>query len=73
MNLVAVLIAPTVVALADDKPARALIVLVAVALLAWALWRSSHLGGVTMATQAAEGAPTPDQTESRPTTQRSST
>jgi K(+)-stimulated pyrophosphate-energized sodium pump len=73
MNLVAVLIAPTVVALADDKLARALIGLVAIALLAWALWRSARLGGVTMATQAAEKPDVPDQPDPRPTTQRSST
>src|SRR5512133_3581467 len=73
MNLVAVLIAPTVVALADDKLARALIGLVAIALLAWALWRSARLGGVTMATQAAEKPDAPDQPDPRPTTQRSST
>jgi K(+)-stimulated pyrophosphate-energized sodium pump len=73
MNLVAVLIAPTVVALADDKLLRALIAVVAVALLGWALWRSSHLGGVTLATQADEQPAPPEQPESRPTHQRSST
>jgi hypothetical protein len=74
MNLVAVLIAPTVVALADDKLLRALIALVAIALLAWALWRSSRMGGVTMATPVAEQKPVlPDQPDPRPETQRSST
>jgi K(+)-stimulated pyrophosphate-energized sodium pump len=73
MNLVAVLIAPTVVALADDKLLRALIAVVAVALLGWALWRSSHLGGVTLATQADEQPAPPEQPEPRPTHQRSST
>jgi K(+)-stimulated pyrophosphate-energized sodium pump len=70
MNLVAVLIAPTVVALADDELLRFAVALVAVALLAWALWRSSRLGGVTLATPADE--PTlPNQPEPHPTTQRS--
>jgi K(+)-stimulated pyrophosphate-energized sodium pump len=70
MNLVAVLIAPTVVALADDELIRFAVALAAVALLAWALWRSSRLGGVTLATPAGE--PTlPDQPEPHPTTQRS--
>jgi K(+)-stimulated pyrophosphate-energized sodium pump len=73
MNLVAVLIAPTVVALADDKLLRTLIVVVAVALLGWALWRSSRLGGVTLATQADEQPAPPEQPEPRPTHQRSST
>jgi K(+)-stimulated pyrophosphate-energized sodium pump len=74
MNLVAVLIAPTVVALADDKLLRALIAVVAIALLAWALWRSSRMGGVTMATPVAEQKPVlPDQPDPRPETQRSST
>jgi K(+)-stimulated pyrophosphate-energized sodium pump len=74
MNLVAVLIAPTVVALADDKLLRALIALVAIALLAWALWRSSRMGGVTLATPAPEQKPVlPDQPDPRPETQRSST
>jgi K(+)-stimulated pyrophosphate-energized sodium pump len=73
MNLVAVLIAPTVVALADDELVRALIALVAIALLAWALWRSSHLGGVTLATPATDKPVLPDQPEPRPTSQRSST
>jgi K(+)-stimulated pyrophosphate-energized sodium pump len=73
MNLVAVLIAPTVVALADDELVRALIALVAIALLAWALWRSSHMGGVTLATPAADKPLLPDQSEPRPTSQRSST
>ncbi|MFL5882284.1 MAG: sodium-translocating pyrophosphatase [Actinomycetota bacterium] len=73
MNLVAVLIAPTVVAVADDKLLRALIAVVAVALLGWALWRSSRLGGVTLATQADEQPALPEQPEPRPTHQRSST
>jgi K(+)-stimulated pyrophosphate-energized sodium pump len=74
MNLVAVLIAPTVVALGDDKLLRALIALVAIALLAWALWRSARLGGVTLATPAEEQKPAlPDQPDPRTETQRSST
>jgi K(+)-stimulated pyrophosphate-energized sodium pump len=73
MNLVAVLIAPTVVALADDELLRALIALVAVAVLGWALWRSSRMGGVSLATPGAEQPVLPEQPEPRPTTQRSST
>src|SRR5215211_7417189 len=73
MNLVAVLIAPTVVALADDELVRFAVALVAIALLAWALWRSSHMGGVTLATPAADKPVLPDQSEPRPTSQRSST
>jgi K(+)-stimulated pyrophosphate-energized sodium pump len=73
MNLVAVLIAPTVVALADDKLARALIALVAVALLGWALWRSARMGGVTLATPGPEQPALPEQPGPRPETQRSST
>ncbi|HEV3505309.1 MAG TPA: sodium/proton-translocating pyrophosphatase, partial [Actinomycetes bacterium] len=66
MNLVAVLIAPTVVALADDELLRFAIALVAVALLGWALWRSNRLGGVALATPADE--PTlPNQPEPHPT------
>jgi hypothetical protein len=72
MNLVAVLIAPTVVALADDELARFAVALVAVALLAWALWRSNRLGGVALATPADEP-PLPNQPEPHPETERSST
>jgi K(+)-stimulated pyrophosphate-energized sodium pump len=72
MNLVAVLIAPTVVALADNELARAAIALVAAALLAWALWRSNRLGGVTLATPADTEPPLPVEPEPRPTTQRTS-
>jgi K(+)-stimulated pyrophosphate-energized sodium pump len=70
MNLVAVLIAPTVVALSDDELLRFAIAAVVVALLAWALWRSSRLGGVALATPSDEPA-LPDQPEPHPTTQRS--
>jgi K(+)-stimulated pyrophosphate-energized sodium pump len=54
MNLVAVLIAPTVVALSDDELLRFAVALVAVAVLGWALWRSNRLGGVALATPADE-------------------
>jgi K(+)-stimulated pyrophosphate-energized sodium pump len=47
MNLVAVLIAPTVVAL-QDNPVRFLLALVGIAILAWALWRSSQAGGAEL-------------------------
>jgi K(+)-stimulated pyrophosphate-energized sodium pump len=42
MNLVAVLIAPTVVTYGDNVPLRVVVGVVAVAVLGWALWRSSH-------------------------------
>jgi K(+)-stimulated pyrophosphate-energized sodium pump len=72
MNLVAVLIAPTVVAAGDQDVLRILLGLVAVAILAWALWRSSRSGGVTLAAPAGEEEPTlPAEPETRPTTQRS--
>jgi K(+)-stimulated pyrophosphate-energized sodium pump len=72
MNLVAVLIAPTVVAVGDQDLLRILLGLVAAAILAWALWRSSRSGGVTLATPAGEEEPTqPAEPETRPTTQRS--
>jgi len=44
MNLVAVLIAPTVVLLVDNVPVRVALGIVAVAVLAWALRRSSRVG-----------------------------
>jgi K(+)-stimulated pyrophosphate-energized sodium pump len=44
MNLVSVLIAPTVVTFSDNLPLRAVVGVVGVGLLAWALWRSSHAG-----------------------------
>jgi hypothetical protein len=62
-----VLIAPTVVALSDNELARAAIALVAVALLAWALWRSNRLGGVTMGTPPDEP-PLPNQPNPHPKT-----
>jgi K(+)-stimulated pyrophosphate-energized sodium pump len=71
MNLVAVLIAPTVVALSDDELLRFGIAFVAVAVLAWALWRSNRLGGVTMATPADEP-PLPNQPDPHPTSTPSS-
>ncbi|HEY2959126.1 MAG TPA: sodium-translocating pyrophosphatase [Actinomycetota bacterium] len=52
MNLVAVLIAPTVVALSDN-PVRFLLALVGIAVLAWALWRSSRAGGAELLAQGA--------------------
>ncbi|HEV8425315.1 MAG TPA: sodium-translocating pyrophosphatase [Actinomycetes bacterium] len=65
MNLVAVLIAPTVVALGDENLLRFPVALVAIAILAWALRRSSRMGGVTLATPADE--PTlPNQPDTRP-------
>jgi K(+)-stimulated pyrophosphate-energized sodium pump len=42
MNLVAVLIAPTVVTYADNIALRVVVGVVAVGILGWALWRSSH-------------------------------
>jgi K(+)-stimulated pyrophosphate-energized sodium pump len=72
MNLVAVLIAPTVVALADDDLLRFAVALVAVALLAWALWRSAHLGGPVMDPSEQEQPATTTQSEPHPTSQRSS-
>jgi K(+)-stimulated pyrophosphate-energized sodium pump len=71
MNLVAVLVAPTVVALSDDELLRFAVALVAVALLAWALWRSNRLGGVALASPADEPS-LPGQPDPHPTTQRSS-
>jgi K(+)-stimulated pyrophosphate-energized sodium pump len=44
MNLVSVLIVPTVVAYADNIALRVVVGVVAVGILAWALWRSSHAG-----------------------------
>jgi len=73
MNLVAVLIAPTVVALADDDLLRFAVALVAVALLAWALWRSAHLGGAVMGPSGQEQPAVATQPEPHPTSQRSST
>ncbi|MGH8839758.1 MAG: sodium-translocating pyrophosphatase [Jiangellaceae bacterium] len=69
MNLVAVLVAPTVVALSDDEVLRFAIALVAIAILAWALWRSKRLGGVALATSADEPS-LPDEPDPHPTTQR---
>jgi K(+)-stimulated pyrophosphate-energized sodium pump len=54
MNLVAVLIAPTVVALGGNVPARALIGLAGVAILAWALRRSILAGGTNLSDTAGE-------------------
>ena len=53
MNLVAVLIAPTVVALSDDA-VRFPLALAGMAVLAWALWRSSHAGGAELIAEEAE-------------------
>jgi K(+)-stimulated pyrophosphate-energized sodium pump len=52
MNLVAVLIAPTVVAVGDEDVVRVAVALVAAAILAWALWRSARMGGVDLARAA---------------------
>jgi K(+)-stimulated pyrophosphate-energized sodium pump len=48
MNLVSVLIAPTVVSLAGNNGARAAIGVAAAAILAWALWRSARAGGTRL-------------------------
>jgi K(+)-stimulated pyrophosphate-energized sodium pump len=67
MNLVAVLIAPTVVAVSDEDPLRFALAAVAVAVLAWALWRSSRSGGATLAATEPNGSsPLQAQPESRP-------
>jgi len=64
MNLVAVLIAPTVVSLAGNTGARAAIGVVTVAVLAWALWRSAHAGGAGLGEPVeAEGAAAPALSE----------
>jgi K(+)-stimulated pyrophosphate-energized sodium pump len=52
MNLVAVLIAPTVVALSDDA-VRFPLAFAGMAVLAWALWRSSHAGGAELIAEEA--------------------
>ena len=71
MNLVAVLVAPTVVAVGDEDLLRIALALVAIAVLAWALWRSSRSGGVTLGAPEGNGTPPlPAEPESR-TTQRS--
>jgi K(+)-stimulated pyrophosphate-energized sodium pump len=68
MNLVAVLIAPTVVAASDADVLRVMVALLAAAGLAWALWRSSRSGGVTLAGPGGNGAPPlPTAPETRPT------
>jgi K(+)-stimulated pyrophosphate-energized sodium pump len=59
MNLVAVLIAPTVVSFSDNAALRAVIGVLAVALLGWALWRSTRAGAALAVGGEAEGAPTP--------------
>ena len=67
MNLVAVLIAPTVVSLGSNGGARAAIGAVTVAVLAWALWRSAHAGAVSMGgtveVEAEEAAGAPERSE----------
>jgi K(+)-stimulated pyrophosphate-energized sodium pump len=70
MNLVAVLIAPTVVALSDDDLLQFAIALAAIAVLGWALWRSARMGGVALATPEDEPS-LPGQPDPRPTSQRS--
>jgi len=49
MNLVSVLIAPTVVTYAHNIPLRVVVGVVAVGILGWALWRSSHAGSAIAA------------------------
>jgi K(+)-stimulated pyrophosphate-energized sodium pump len=51
MNLVSVLIAPTVVVYADNIALRVVVGVVAVAILGWALWRSSHAPSAIVAGQ----------------------
>jgi K(+)-stimulated pyrophosphate-energized sodium pump len=71
MNLVAVLIAPTVVAAGDQDVLRVLVALVAIAGLAWALWRSARSGGVALAEPDGDREPPlPAEPDAR-TTQRS--
>jgi K(+)-stimulated pyrophosphate-energized sodium pump len=53
MNLVAVLVAPTVVALSDN-PVRLLLALLGIAILAWALWRSNRAGGAELLAEEVE-------------------
>jgi K(+)-stimulated pyrophosphate-energized sodium pump len=71
MNLVAVLIAPTVVAAGDEDLLRVAVALAAVAVLAWALWRSGRSGGVDLAAPSGGEEPLPVQPGPRSTTQRS--
>jgi K(+)-stimulated pyrophosphate-energized sodium pump len=71
MNLVAVLIAPTVVAAGDEDVLRVAVALAAVAVLAWALWRSGRSGGVDLAAPSGGEEPLPVQPGPRSTTQRS--
>jgi K(+)-stimulated pyrophosphate-energized sodium pump len=49
MNLVSVLITPTVVTYADNIALRVVVGVVAVGILGWALWRSSHAGSAIAA------------------------
>jgi K(+)-stimulated pyrophosphate-energized sodium pump len=49
MNLVSVLIAPTVVTYAHNIPLRVVVGVVTVGILGWALWRSSHAGSAIAA------------------------
>jgi K(+)-stimulated pyrophosphate-energized sodium pump len=51
MNLVSVLIAPTVVVYADNVALRVAVGVVAVGILGWALWRSSHAPSAIVAGQ----------------------
>jgi K(+)-stimulated pyrophosphate-energized sodium pump len=71
MNLVAVLIAPTVVAAGDEDVLRVTVALAAVAVLAWALWRSGRSGGVDLVAPSGGEEPLPVQPGPRSTTQRS--
>ncbi len=62
MNLVAVLLAPTVVALGPRLAVRFVLGAVGVAILAWALWRSQRVGAAALAAVvSAEGETVPMQ------------
>ena len=61
MNLVAVLVVPTVVSFSDNVALRVVVGVLAVGLLAWALWRSSRAGAALALGGEAEGAPPPPQ------------
>ncbi len=58
MNLVSVLIAPTVVSFSDNVALRVVVGVLTVSLLAWALWRSSKAGAALALGGEAEVAPT---------------
>jgi K(+)-stimulated pyrophosphate-energized sodium pump len=66
MNLVAVLVVPTVVALEDNIPVRVALGVAAVVILAWALWSSAKQGGASNIGAEAERAGDELTEESRP-------